>query len=63
MIELTSEMYRACVSRDITALFRAVVAAGMRQRELAERVGMGQSEVSEILAGRRVSSYSGDVIK
>jgi transcriptional regulator with XRE-family HTH domain len=58
MIELTSEMYRACVSRDMTALFRAVAAAGMRQRELAERVGMGQSEVSEILAGRRVSSYS-----
>jgi transcriptional regulator with XRE-family HTH domain len=58
MIELTPEMYRACVSRDITALFRAVVATGMSQRELAERVGMGQSEVSEIIAGRRVSSYS-----
>jgi hypothetical protein len=50
MIELTPEMYHACVSRDITALFRAVVAAGMRHRELAECVGMGQSEVSEILA-------------
>lgn len=57
MIELTPEMYHACVSRDITALFRAVVAAGMRHRELAELVGMGQSEISEILAGRRVSSY------
>jgi transcriptional regulator with XRE-family HTH domain len=57
VIELTPEMYRACVSRDITALFRAVVAGGMRHRELAELVGMGQSEISEILAGRRVSSY------
>ncbi len=58
MIELTPEMYRACVSRDVTALFRAVVATGMSHRQLAERVGMSQSEVSEILAGRRVSFYA-----
>lgn len=56
MIDLTPEMYRACVSRDITALFRAVVAGGMTQRRLAELVGMSQSEISEIMAGRRVSS-------
>lgn len=58
MIELTPDMYRACVSRDMTALFRAVVATGMSHRQLAACVGMSQSEVSEILAGRRVSSYA-----
>lgn len=57
MIDLTPEMYRACVSRDITALFRALVDSGMTQARLAELVSMKQSEISEILKGRRVSSY------
>jgi transcriptional regulator with XRE-family HTH domain len=58
VINLTPEVYQACVTRDITALFRAVVAGGMSQRRLAELVSMSQSEVSEIMAGRRVSSYA-----
>lgn len=58
MIDLTPEMYRACVSRDITALFHAVVAGGVSQRHLAELVSMSQSEISEIMRGRRVSSYA-----
>jgi transcriptional regulator with XRE-family HTH domain len=57
MIELTPEMYQACVSRDITALFHAVVATGISQRRLAELVSMSQSEVSAIMNGRRVSAY------
>lgn len=57
MIDLTPEMVKACVSRDITALFRAVVSTGMSQRHLAELVGMKQSEVSAIMNGRRVNSY------
>jgi transcriptional regulator with XRE-family HTH domain len=57
MIELTPEMYRACVARDITALFHALVKAGMSQSHLAERVKMNPSEISEIMSGRRVSAY------
>lgn len=58
MIDLTPEMHRACVSRDITALFRAVIAGGMSQRRLSELVHMSQSEISEIMTGRRVSAYA-----
>jgi transcriptional regulator with XRE-family HTH domain len=58
MFDLTPEMYRACVSRDITALFRVVIAQGINQRQLAELVSMSQSEVSEIMKGRRVTSYA-----
>lgn len=43
--------------RDIAGLFRAVNAAGVSQRRIAELVGMAQSEVSDILDGRRVLSY------
>lgn len=57
MIDLTPEMYRACMSRDITTLFRAVVAGGMTQRRLAELVSMSPSEISQIMKGRRVNSY------
>jgi transcriptional regulator with XRE-family HTH domain len=58
VIDLTPEMHRACVSRDITALFRAVIAGGMSQRRLSELVHMSQSEISEIMTGRRVSAYA-----
>lgn len=51
------DMRRALANRDITALFRLLVAAGFPQREIARCTGQSQSNVSEIIHGRRVSSY------
>jgi transcriptional regulator with XRE-family HTH domain len=48
---------KACAARDIPAIFRRMGACGLSQRQLARRVGMSESEVSEILAGRTVKSY------
>ncbi len=39
--------------RDIAALYRLLKDAGVTQRTIAELTGQSQSEVSEILAGRR----------
>lgn len=46
----------ACAKRDIADIFR-LRPSGMTQRRLAELVGMSQSEVADILAGRQVKSY------
>lgn len=46
----------ACAERDIAGIFR-LRPSGMTQRRLAELVGMSQSEVADILAGRQVKSY------
>ena len=43
--------------RDIAALYRLLKDAGVTQRTIAELTGQSQSEVSEILAGRKVLSY------
>jgi len=43
--------------RDVGGLFRAIKATGVSYRRIAELVGMSQSEVSDILNGRRVLSY------
>ena len=43
--------------RDIAGLYRALHDAGVPQRRIAELTGQSQSEVSEILKGRRVLSY------
>jgi len=43
--------------RDIGGLYRALNDAGVPQRRIAELTGQSQSEVSEILKGRRVLSY------
>ncbi len=44
--------------RDIAALYRLLgEEAGISQRQIAELVGQSQSEVSEIVKGRRVTSY------
>lgn len=49
---------RILAERDVGALFRVLRDdAGLTQRQIAELVGMAQSEVSEILDGRRVISY------
>ena len=43
--------------RDIAALYRLLKGEGVTQRQIAELTGQSQSEVSEILGGRRVLSY------
>jgi len=48
------EMRRALAARDVGAVYRGLRGVGITQREIARRTGQSQSEVSEILAGRRV---------
>ncbi|MCP2261785.1 hypothetical protein LX15_005512 [Streptoalloteichus tenebrarius] len=49
---------RAALARhDMGAVFRAVAAAGLTQREIADRTGQNQSDVSAIVHGREVQSY------
>jgi len=43
--------------RDIAALYLLLKGEGVTQRQIAELTGQSQSEVSEILAGRKVQSY------
>ena len=43
--------------RDIAALYLILKDEGVTQRQIAELTGQSQSEVSEILAGRKVLSY------
>jgi len=43
--------------RDIAALYLLLKGEGITQRQIAELTGQSQSEVSEILAGRKVLSY------
>jgi transcriptional regulator with XRE-family HTH domain len=52
------EMHRALASRDITNVYRLLCAAGLNQTQISKLTGQGQSEVSEILDGRRVLSYA-----
>ena len=51
------EGLRALTGRDIAAVYRILVAAGVRQQQIAEMVGQSQSEVSEIMSGRQVMGY------
>ncbi|MGH3763621.1 MAG: helix-turn-helix domain-containing protein [Pseudonocardiaceae bacterium] len=48
---------QALATHDIRRVFRLVLDAGLTHRELAVLVRMSQSEVSEILKGRRVMAY------
>ncbi|MGH3940083.1 MAG: helix-turn-helix domain-containing protein [Pseudonocardiaceae bacterium] len=48
------EMRRILTARDVGALYRALKGFGVSQRQIAERTGQAQSEVSEILNGRQV---------
>ena len=49
------DVRRILAERDIAALYQVLKDdAGLTQRTIAELTGMAQSEVSEILAGRRV---------
>ncbi len=55
------DMHRALALRDITTVYRLLRAAGVSQRQIADLTGQSQSEVSEIIKGRRVMAY--DVLK
>ncbi len=51
------DMLTALAVQDIAAVYRRVQRAGFSQRHIAALTGQSQSEVSEILAGRRVRAY------
>src|SRR5262245_25484040 len=51
------DMQAALAARDIASVYRLLQRFGVSQRMIADRAGQSQSEVSEILAGRRVLSY------
>jgi transcriptional regulator with XRE-family HTH domain len=48
------DMRAALVARDVTRIYRLLYQRGVAQREIARRAGQSQSEVSDILKGRRV---------
>ncbi|MGH3871872.1 MAG: helix-turn-helix domain-containing protein [Pseudonocardiaceae bacterium] len=51
----TGEFMRvALAARDVTCVYRLLYEGGVAQREIARRTGQSQSEVSDILRGRRV---------
>jgi len=50
-------MRAALRDRDIGAVYRMLCDAGIGQRQIAERTGQAQSEVSEICNGRQVIVY------
>ena len=51
------EMRPVLSTRDITTLYQVLIKAGMSQHRIAKLTGQTQSEVCEILKGRRVLSY------
>lgn len=51
-------MFRAALrSRDMQLVIRLLQRYGFSQRQIAAMTGQAQSEISEILCGRRVTSY------
>jgi len=48
------EMRAALAARDIGTVYRLLRRVGVSQRQIAQRTGQSQSEVSEILKGRKV---------
>ncbi len=51
------DVRRVLAARDISALYRLLKDEGVPQRQIAALTGQSQSEVSEILAGRKVMAY------
>ncbi|MGH3814989.1 MAG: hypothetical protein ACRDUV_21515 [Pseudonocardiaceae bacterium] len=47
-------MRTALAARDVTLVYRLLYEGGVAQREIARRTGQSQSEVSDILRGRKV---------
>src|SRR5262245_44660573 len=54
---LRADMRAALADRDIATVYRILSRYGWSQRRIAAAVGHTQSEVSEILSGRRVQHY------
>jgi transcriptional regulator with XRE-family HTH domain len=52
-----AEMVSALGARDVCGIYRVLQTVGVTQRRIADMTGQSQSEISEILAGRRVASY------
>jgi len=52
------DVRRVLAERDIGGLYRALNEAGVPQRRIAKLTGQAQSEVSEIVKGRRVIAYN-----
>jgi transcriptional regulator with XRE-family HTH domain len=53
----TERARRALAARDVSAVYRLLTESGISQRQIAHLTGQSQSEVSEILKGRRVMAY------
>lgn len=51
------QMRAALATHDISTVYRLLKQAGISQRRIAELTGQSQSEVCEILQGRRVVAY------
>jgi len=47
----------ALAERNITTVYRLLTEAGISQRQIAQLTGQSQSEVSEVIKGRRVMAY------
>ncbi len=52
------DMHRALADRDVSTVYRLLCEAGLSQTQIAKLTGQSQSEVSEIIGGRRVLSYA-----
>ncbi len=51
------DMLAALAARDVGTVYRLLQRVGVSQRRIAAMTGQSQSEISEILGGRRVSAY------
>lgn len=51
------DMRKALADRNVAVVFRILQRFGVSQRRIASATAQSQSEISEILAGRRVTSY------
>ncbi|MGH3978449.1 MAG: helix-turn-helix domain-containing protein [Pseudonocardiaceae bacterium] len=50
-------MLAALAAQDVATVYRRLAEAGISQHQIARRTGQSQSEVCEILQGRKVGMY------
>jgi predicted XRE-type DNA-binding protein len=50
-------MTEALAGRDMATVYRLLQEHGLSQRSIAARTGQSQSEISEVMSGRRIVSY------